>query len=79
MSGHSSKRKGCEMMKARTQRAQREPPYARDTFFCRLLMRLYSLGRNAGICRDESEHERGVSTAIARLDLLASPSLRGRG
>lgn len=37
-------------MRSRTHVAQREPPYGRDTFFCRLLMRLYSLGRSAGIC-----------------------------
>ena len=37
-------------MRSRTQPAQREPPYARETFFWRLEMREYSIGRSAGIC-----------------------------
>jgi hypothetical protein len=45
--------KKARTMRWRTHWPHREPPYARDTFFCRLLMRWYSDGRSAGICAHE--------------------------
>jgi hypothetical protein len=41
-------RSAFKTYRSRTQPAQREPPYARVTFFWHLLMRAYSLGRRAG-------------------------------
>ena len=67
--------------RVRTQPAQREPPYARDTVFWRLLMREYSIGRSAGICH-AARSERGKCARVSgsvqrhqqRLAAAAAPS-----
>eukprot|EP01051_Picozoa_sp_SAG22_P014378 SAG22_NODE_1736_length_3690_cov_17.289613_1_plen_60_part_00 len=41
--------KKARTIRCRTQAAHREPPYARDTVFCRLEIAMYSVGRRHGI------------------------------